>query len=147
MTASTTPTGGTTPSGVPYPAITGPAPYNVQLTDPAAFAVEQVENVVEQGVKLIGPTGAAIVGILSDLPAVIPILMEIRDPLNGKNETRLQEAQGYVTQGGAAGLANLIGRYNAGTVDRSQLEPDWFRQYCKFLAVVSFGVPLSAFPS
>lgn len=137
---------GTTAAGVTYPAVTGPAPYGVQVTDVAAIAAEGAEDLIEKVIAVVGPTGAAVVGVLSAVPKLLSILLTIRDPLNGKNLTRVAEAQNAYATGGATGIAFLIGRFNAGTGNPSELEPDWLRQLCQFYAIL-LGVPLAAFPS
>jgi hypothetical protein len=146
MTAPTT-TGpapgvaGTTATGIPYPAVTGPKPYLVAVTDVAAIAAEGAEVGIETIVKLIGPAAPAAVALLGDVPKLLGLLLELRDPVNGKNLQRVAIAQGFFTQGGEAGIAGLIGRFNA-----TPLEPDWDRQLCQCYAVM-LGVPMAAFPS
>lgn len=132
---------GTTAGGIPYPAVTGPKPYAVQVTDVAAIAAEGVEIAVEKIETLVGPAATEAVALLGDVPKVLGLLLQLRDPLNGKNLQRVAIAQNFFTEGGAAGIAGLIGRFNA-----TPLEPDWDRQLCQCYAVL-LGVPMAAFPS
>lgn len=118
--------------------ITGPKPFGVDITDPLAFLMQEFAKATEAVVKLVGPGAAAAVTVLNDAVSLLWIVALLRDPLNGKNATRIDEAKAWYAAGD---LTNLITRYNA-----TPLEPDWFRCVLQLL-IVLLGVPLSAFPS